>query len=139
MIANEAGLLNLVAQLRSENNYLRKTTKRGSISLQDIGHTGRILRRALDDAGSLIVLHYGGYQVSRAMAYASGISERRYYWAMGLLRAARVVNGGEWVIEDATTAQNWIHARYEALKAHPDALELLRLRIPRKMGKMGTL
>ena len=123
----------LLAQLRSENKYLRSKTE-GRHSYH-INTAGRILRRALDDSVSILVLKYDGFPVGRGYCYALGFSERRYFWAMGLLRSARVVSARaqNWLVEDFITADTKLHASYERVKGQPNALEMLRMYMPTKM------
>jgi hypothetical protein len=120
-------------QVRRENRHLR-----GKVADKHPYHrntTGRILRRALDDAMAFLVLHADGFTVSRRYVYDLGISERRYSWALGLLRAARIVaaRGSAWRELDFLTAETRLHVEYERLKAQPNALELLRLYMPKSM------
>lgn len=129
-----AALQNQLAQLRSENRYLRSKTA-GQYDLRHLGRTGRILRRALDDATAILALQASGYKPTRSLCLGVGISERRFFWAVGLLRSARVMNGSEFADLDFNRAESKLHAQYDALKVRPDALELLRLRMPKKMAK----
>ena len=127
-------LQNQLTQLRSENRYLRSKTA-GQYDLRHLGRTGRILRRSLDDATVILALQVSGYKPTRAMCLGLGISERRYFWAIGLLRFARIMDGNEFLDLDFNMAEAKLHAQYARLKALPDALELLRLRMPKKMAK----
>lgn len=123
-----------VAQLRSENNYLRRQTGRPDYDYH-YHTTPRILRRALDDALAMLVLTMNGYPISRGFMYELGYSERRYYWAIGLLRAARIMapRGRKLADTDFQTAEARLQAKYESLKADGDALQKLRLYMPKKM------
>lgn len=127
-----------IAQLQSENKYLRSKTE-GRHSYH-VNTTPRILRRALDDAYSIMVLKFDGFPVGRGYCYELGISERRYFWAMGLLRSARVVapRGASWLIEDFITADQRLRSTYDRLKNEPTALEALRLYMPKKMAHAYT-
>ena len=127
-------LQNSLAQLRSENRYLRGKTA-GQYDLRHLGRTGRILRRSLNDATVILALQASGYKPTRALCLALGISERRYFWAVGLLRSARIMDGTEFMDLDFNMAEARLHAQYARLKALPDALELLRMRMPKKMAK----
>jgi hypothetical protein len=122
-----------IAQLQSENKYLRSKTE-GRHSYH-VNTTPRILRRALDDAYSIMVLKFDGFPVGRGYCYELGISERRYFWAMGLLRSARVVSprGSRWLVDDFNVADHKLKANYECLKGQTNSLEMLRLYMPKKM------
>lgn len=128
-----AQLAQEVAQLRNENNYLRRQT--GSTHDYHYNTAPRILRRALDDALAMLVLAMNDMPVSRQFMHELGYSERRYYWAIGLLRAARVMapRGRRLADVDFKTAEQRLQSRYESLKNEGDALEKLRLYMPRKM------
>src|SRR3954463_16016365 len=88
----------LIAQLRRENRYLRSKVGDPPLGLQRVNTIGHILRRAYDDALSLLALRDANYTVTRALAVSLGISERRYYWAIGLLRSASVMRQNQWQI-----------------------------------------
>jgi hypothetical protein len=132
-----ASLQNQLAQLRSENRYLRSKTA-GKYDMKHLGQTGRILRRALDDATVILAMQVSGYKPSRAFCLDLGMSERRFFWAVGLLRSARVMEDNTFLEMDFQTAESKLKGRYAFLKARPDALDLLRLRMPRKMAKAVT-
>lgn len=129
-----AQLAQEVAQLRKENNHLRRATRRK----HDYHYStaDRIIHRALDDALALMALAANGYPTSRQFFYELGYSERRYYWAIGLMRAARVMSprGRRLADLDWQTAESKLRARYDALKDDPNALEALRLYMPKKMA-----
>ena len=131
-----ANLQQTLEQVRSENRYLRSKTE--GKHTYHIGTAPRILRRALDDATAFLVLKASGFPVSRRYVGALGYSERRYAWAMGLLRSARVVSarGYAFIVDDFATAEARVKASYERLKAQQNALEALRLYMPRKMQYM---
>ena len=128
-----AQLAQEVAQLRNENSYLRRQT--GNKHDYHYHTAPRILRRALDDALSMLVLAMNDMPVSRQFMYELGYSERRYYWAIGLLRAARVMapRGRRLADVDFKTAEQRLQSKYESLKSDKDALEKLRLYMPKKM------
>lgn len=131
-----ARLAQEIAQLRSENRHLRRST--GDKHPFHYNTAPRILRRALDDATAFLVLASNGYPTSRKFCYDLGYSERRYYWAIGLLRAARVMapRGRALVVEDFATADTRLQSKYNALKGQPNALETLRVYMPRKMASV---
>jgi len=131
MIVN---LAQQVAQLRSENSHLRRSTS--GKHPYHYNTAGRILRRSLDDSIAFITLASNGYPTSRQFFYELGYSERRYYWAIGLLRSARVMapRGRALLVGDFITADSKLHAKYNTLKQHPNVLEMLRVYMPKKMG-----
>lgn len=131
-----ANLQQTLEQVRSENRYLRSKTE--GKHTYHIGTAPRILRRALDDATAFLVLKASGFPVSRRYVGALGYSERRYAWAMGLLRSARVVSarGYAFLVDDFATAEARLKASYDRLKGQQNALEALRLYMPRKMQYM---
>ena len=129
----------IIAQLRRENRYLRSKMGDRPVGLKTVNTIGRILRRALDDALSLLALRAANYQVTRQLAHELGISERRYYWSLGLLRSASVLRANHWRIDPAAslethqTACAKVQERYTELRERGDALEMLRLYLPKKM------
>lgn len=129
-----ANLEQELAQVRSENRYLRSKTE-GQYHYH-IHTQGRILRRALDDAIAFLVLQASGFHLSRHFAYRIGYSNRRYYWALGLLRAARVMQPRRTtlIVDDFQTAEQKVKTRYEQLKGQATGLEVLRLYMPKKMA-----
>jgi hypothetical protein len=128
-----AQLAQEVAQLRNENSYLRRQT--GKAHDYHYHTAPRILRRALDDALAMLVLIMNDMPTSRQFMHELGYSERRYYWAIGLLRAARVMapRGRRVADVDFKTAEQRLQSKYESLKTEQDALEKLRLYMPKKM------
>lgn len=129
-----ARLAQEVAQLRNENSYLRRQT--GNTHDYHYHTAPRILRRALDDGLAMLVLTMNDYPISRQFMYELGYSERRYYWAIGLLRAARVMapRGRRLADLDFATAEQRLQGKYDQLKSDKDALEKLRLYMPKKMA-----
>lgn len=123
-----------VAQLRNENSYLRRQT--GSTHDYHYHTAPRILRRAFDDALAMLVLAMNDMPTSRQFMYELGYSERRYYWAIGLLRAARIMasRGRRLADLDFVTAEQRLQSKYESLKNETDVLEKLRLYMPKKMA-----
>jgi hypothetical protein len=123
-----------VAQLRKENNHLRRAT--GRKHDYHYSTADRILHRALDDSMAMLALAANGYPTSRQFFYELGYSERRYYWVIGLMRAARVMapRGRRLADLDFQTAETKLRARYDVLKNDANALEALRLYMPKKMA-----
>ncbi len=129
-----ANLQQNLEQARKENRHLRRRTE--GAHPYHYNTAPRILRRALDDALAIVLLRTNGYNVGRGFCYELGISERRYFWAMGLLRSARVVSarGSAWLVDDFTSAETKVKREYERIKPHANALEQLRLYMPKKMA-----
>lgn len=123
-------------QARKENRSLRSRTE--GAHPYHYNTAGRILRRALDDANAMLVLRSMGLPTSRRYLYGIGISERRFCWALGLLRAARVVapRGSAWLTSDVMTASTKLQAEYNRLKSQANALERLRLYMPKSRQYM---
>lgn len=121
-------LVNALAQLRGENNNLRRRAKeKGLIAM---GDRERIIRRASDDALALAVLRVGGLRISKAAGAEVGISERRYDWALALLRYCRLVSGVDWMKFDALRGdmveiEARINGGAERLLMRADGLQLL--------------
>ena len=139
VLLEEAGLTiatlqNQLAQLRSENRYLRSKTA-GKYDLRHLGRTGRILRRALDDATAILALQASGYKPTRTLCLGIGISERRFFWGIGLLRYARIMEGNEFADMDFNMAESRLHDQYKRLKILPDALKSSVCGCPRKWRK----
>lgn len=120
-------------QARKENRYLR--AKDGGKHPYHQNTAGRILRRAYDDGLAIVLLRTSGIPISRRYAYEMGYSERRYTWALGLLRSARVISprGYAWLVKDFATADAKLEREYKRLKEQPNALEMLRVFMPKKM------
>lgn len=123
-------------QVRRENRYLR--TKTESKHSYHVSTSARILRRALDDSIAIMTLRYSGYSIGRGFCYQLGYSERRYFWAMGLLRSARIVSarGSAWLVDDFRTAEDKLRTCHDRIKSQSNALEMVRLYMPRKMQYM---
>lgn len=128
-----ANLQQELGHARKENRYLR--AKDGGKHPYHQNTVGRILRRAYDDGIAIVLLRTNGLPVSRRYAYAIGYSERRYTWALGLLRSARIISprGYAWLVPDFQTADAKLDREYNRLKGQPNALEMLRVFMPKKM------
>jgi len=121
----------LIAQLRRENVYLRKL-------LTDNSRNGRILRRARDDAFTLLLWRYSGFYPSREWSREQGLTERRWAWGRALLMAARLWTDGDIVETDLDEARRRLTATYERLRSSDDDFLLqLRRRMPRKFAYTG--
>ena len=115
-----ARLASEVAQLRREANYLRSRLPEGR-------HT-RILRRSLDDASTILKHSHAGLPTSRRWLASAGVmSERRYAWAMGLIRLARLDGAQLDTLEDLQMALQRLNRKYASLRDSDDT-ELIALR-----------
>lgn len=106
-----------------------------------MGHTDRILRQALDDANSILLWWFGGFKVSRGLAAQLGVTGHRYYWALGLLRAARVCSSPGVVIlcDSPDDCAKRVKARYDSLVNERDALDRLRLHMPKNFSPEASV
>ena len=142
MQTNEAAELMLaryaveLARARLENRRLRATLepKHGYHRTT----APRILRDARDTALRLMVAQAVGEPISRGGTAAMGISRTKRYWAIGLLRFARIMDRRttKFLIDDFVTAEKRLECKYEELVACPNALEKLRLYLPKSMAYM---
>lgn len=83
LISDTAALQLQVATLQAENRRLRRLTRNGK--------QGSILHRAAADARAIVGWRIAGYSVARRKCVEYGLSERRWAWAMALLKLAGVV------------------------------------------------
>lgn len=125
-------------QARRENRHLRHRSE--AKHAYHYNTAPRILRRAYDDSNAIVLLRANGYNIGRGFCYELGISERRYFWAMGLLRSARVVSarGSAWLVDDFVTAEAKVKNEYMRINPQSNALEQLRLYMPKKMAHAYT-
>jgi hypothetical protein len=72
-----------VATVQAENRRLRRMTANGKV--------GRLLHRTAADARQLVGWRAAGYSVARRQCLTYGMSERRWAWALALLKLAGVV------------------------------------------------
>jgi hypothetical protein len=72
-----------VATVQSENRRLRRMTENGK--------QGRIVHRAAADARQIVGWRVAGFCVSRRQCLSYGMSERRWAWALALLKLAGVL------------------------------------------------
>ena len=81
-----------LATVQAENRRLRRMTQNGKY--------GRLLHRAAADARQLIGWRFAGYSVTRRACHSYGMSERRWAWAVALLKFANVVDISAKCIDD---------------------------------------
>ena len=112
------------AQLKREAKYLRAR-------VQENSRVARIARRALDDATRILHFRHAGIVCSRRNMLLDGMSERRWSWATGLLRLARLDNFTPDDLVELDRALRRLETRYRQLLADDD-LMALRARMPRK-------
>ncbi len=98
----------------------------------------RILREARDTAYRILVAYTSDEPISRAYFKAAGISRHKRYWGIGLLRCARIMDrtSMRFVVDDFITAEHRLSAKVAELASAPDALERLRLYMPKDMAYM---
>ena len=119
-----------IAQLRKENRYLRNM-------LADNSRSGRLLRRAYDDAKTMLVWRYSGIYPSRRWCLENGIAERRWSWARAFMMAARVHDGNDIVEGDFAALERQLSVTYNRLRnGDDDTLIALRMRMPRKFRRL---
>lgn len=107
------------AQLRRENRALRRRLADGHL---------RLLRRAESDSVLIGALHFSGQHTSRRACAAVGLSERRWTWAMALLRLARVRYGARITTEAPEDFERAV--RVARVRVERDGIQVLRDRLP---------
>ena len=118
------------ATLAAENRRLRRLTQNGA--------AGRLLHRTKADARQIVGWRFAGYSVTRRACHGYGMSERRWAWAVAMLKVARLVEHNAPSIDDFT-----VEDLDEALAAvdratalcERDGLHRLVFRLPRGRAK----
>lgn len=82
-----------VSTLQAENRKLRRMVQNS--------RGGHILHRARTDAEQILGWRFAGYSVSRRACEGYGMPRRRWIWAVGLLRKARIVADQVPALDDA--------------------------------------
>lgn len=136
---NEAAMLQLqleqahvkAATLQSENRRLRKLTQNG--------RRGRLLHRAAADARQLVGWRAAGYSITRNNVESYGMPRRRWIWAMGLLRVARVIEAGaptadDFALDDTADCLAAIDHAVKVVEA--GGLERLIVRLPKGAARL---
>lgn len=95
----------------------------------------RILREAKDTALRILVAATVGEPISREELRAAGVTRIKRYWGIGLLRYARIMDrtSSKFLIDDFLTAEKRLECKYDELMQCPNALEKLRLYLPKQM------
>jgi hypothetical protein len=118
-----------LADLRSENKLLKRS--KNVHYNKDL----RILGRSYQDSRSIIMLIFSELPYSIQFCKEVGITERRYYWALGLLRLSNVIskNGRRVLCNTVSEAITLLNMRYESLQSEEEPTILLREVLPKKM------
>lgn len=111
-----------VARLQAENRYLRRRLPESTGDM-------RRLRQAYRDAKAMVVWRFSGYSISRANCLIMGVSRRRWPWAVGLLRLARIYSNNDIDETDLDAALLALETAYKALE-NAGTIDRLKLRLP---------
>jgi hypothetical protein len=101
----------------------------------------RLLQCAAGDALQLVAWRAAGYSVTRRNCEGYGMSRRRWVWAVGLLKLARVLgdqvgSADSFLIEDVEECRLAIERAVRAVESR--GLETLIMRLPKGAAKMPT-
>lgn len=115
-----------IATVQTENRRLRKLTTNGK--------QGKILHRANLDALQLVAWRESQLSITRRACLEYGMSERRWWWAVALLKLAGVLpmesfSADEFAVEEVVEIQARI-AR-AAKRVEINGLSLLEFRLPK--------
>ena len=99
----------------------------------------RLLHRAAADALQLVAWRATGYSVTRRNCEGYGMSRRRWVWAVGLLKLARVLgdqvaSADTFLIEDVEECAEAIERAVRAVELR--GMETLIMRMPKGAAKM---
>lgn len=114
-----------VSTLQSENRKLRRMVQNS--------RGGHILHRAHADAQQILGWRFAGYSVSRQACEGYGMPRRRWIWALGLMRKARIVEDNApavddgFLVEDLDTALRMLESAVKAVEAAGMVSLLMRL------------
>lgn len=120
-----------VATVEAENRRLRRYTPNGK--------TGRLLQRTAIDARQLVQWRFSGYSIARRQAYEYGMSERRWAWALALLKLAGVVAidtswADEFLDDDPVSIESRIQRAIA--KVENNGVSLLIFRLPKGRARV---
>ncbi len=115
-----------IAAVQAENRRLRRMTK--------TSRQGSILHRATIDARQIVGWRVAGYCVSRRQCVSYGMSERRWMWAMALLKLAGIVPmectfADDFLVEDVAEIDSRIDRAVR--KVEGNGMSLLKFRLPK--------
>ncbi len=119
-----------VATLQAENRRLRRLTQNGK--------QGSILHRAAADARAIVAWRAAGYSVARRKCLTYGLSERRWMWAMALLKLANVIAmdtfyADDFLLDDLDAINRSIDRAVG--KVERNGMSLLLFRMPKGRAK----
>lgn len=86
--------------LRARAEKLSKENSRLRRQLRESSRDAQILRRAVDAAQYLAMMHLAGQPISRAVCTADGMKRSEWYWGRALLRDAGVHDGQEFTTDN---------------------------------------
>ena len=128
---NERRLRREIAQLRAENKFLRESKPMSQ-------RYSKIVATAQADAIELIDSRWMSERTSKLYAFSElGMSERRWYWAVALLRYAGVVGVGgrraelDFTVELRADALTALNNSATALIDEPGGYKRLKRLLPR--------
>lgn len=115
-----------LATVQAENRRLRRMTTNG--------RQGSILHRATIDAKQIVGWRVADYCVSRRQCVSYGMSERRWMWAMALLKLAGVIPmectfADDFLVEDVAEIDSRIDRAVRRVEGN--GLSLLKFRLPK--------
>lgn len=133
--ANEAALLRLQLQQATVKLTTAQAEARRLRRMVQNSRGGHILHRARADAEQIIGWRWSGYSVSRRACEGYGMPRRRWIWAVGLLRKARIIGDNVpaiddgFAVEDVDDARRMLESAVKAVEAA--GMESLLMRLPR--------
>ena len=119
-----------LATVQAENRRLRRLT--------DNGRQGSILHRASADATQIVGWRFANYSVSRRQCQSYGMSERRWMWAMALLKLAGIIPmectyADDFLVDELSEIESRLARAVR--KVEGNGLSLLVFRMPKNRVK----
>ena len=111
-----------VADLQAENRQLRRRLPESTGDM-------RRLRNAHRDAQAMLLHRFNGYAISRDNCLSLGIPRRRWVWAVGLMKLARIHDGRDLIEPDFEAATTALNGAFRGLE-NAGTVARLRLRLP---------